>query len=833
MSCNSILFILVALSNVLVSFAVELRTALAIKETSNNRNPIAINAVDFKELIVNSNVFIDKTLLIKEILSGPSIVLINCPRSWGKSINLDMIKTFFEIQVDGNGRIIEPHENTTNYRLFVNGEITIDNKVQKLKAPLLIANHTDLIETYQGKHPVIYFDLAGIASENFDQFIYHIKLKISELYQQHHYLRSVLERKLAKSGAPKERKELSHEILLFDDIVRCKQNRRDTKYSLRFLGALLHEHFAKGIFVLVNDYDSILHKVLLDRGIKHFNDMKEFLGDILKKTFDDNQFLEKGILIGTVDITNEFHGLESVPHFDFFNNDLYEFFGVNGGEIDMLFDHLEISAEKRQLVDSWYNGYKAGKNAYLSVYHAHAVSQFLMSKNILNHWLEIRGVDMLINELLLIELYRNIFYAILTGEDWFVSLGTLKFYLTDFQDLQDSLNHPNPKKPHDLVFQYFFSIGYFTFIEDADGNQRHLGNTYRLRYANKQISKTVKKKLLDHYEMKLGVRSKKFKLSVPAYQESFVEFVDNDNQTSKKLETSLEAVLKHFPPFDASGCVVRADKPNVKQNRFLRLNANIINTLMEFLTLHVESYTKFRCSKLVLQKDDRLIVFHGEYKVKSAKGALVQAKQYTSRISIPEKIKEIKFIGINIRPDKTVEILTKTETKSEVNEFHAKSAKGMSTVQAEQFASGVSIPEKTKKIKFVGVIMKPNKTTEISNSTRTKMELVVNKFHAKSTKGTLRHAKKFTSSISISKKTKKIKFRGTDSRLIKTIEASTGTEMKSVVNKFHVKSAEGRALAQVKKFTSSILTSKKIKKIKFQGGIKPNKTAKISTRSET
>lgn len=77
----------------------------------------------YMKLIEESNIFIDKSLLIKDFLNHPAkVLLITCPRRWGKSINMDMIKTFLEIQVDENGNKHLDKTKCPNYKLF-RGEI--------------------------------------------------------------------------------------------------------------------------------------------------------------------------------------------------------------------------------------------------------------------------------------------------------------------------------------------------------------------------------------------------------------------------------------------------------------------------------------------------------------------------------------------------------------------------------------------------------------------------------------------------------------------------------------------------------------------------------------
>lgn len=86
---------------------------------------------DFAELLLKSNVWIDKSLFIKEFLeSGSKVVLITRPRRWGKSINIDMLKRFLAIEVDDKGQPL-PKEKCIHHKLFVGGEVIHESGEKK------------------------------------------------------------------------------------------------------------------------------------------------------------------------------------------------------------------------------------------------------------------------------------------------------------------------------------------------------------------------------------------------------------------------------------------------------------------------------------------------------------------------------------------------------------------------------------------------------------------------------------------------------------------------------------------------------------------------------
>ncbi|MEO1301396.1 MAG: AAA family ATPase, partial [Bacteroidota bacterium] len=88
----------------------------------------------FAELVLKSDVFVDKTLFIKEFLegSGGKVSLITRPRRWGKTINMDMLRCFLSIEVDDQGRPL-PQEKSFHRKLFTGGEVVISSQTDKVK----------------------------------------------------------------------------------------------------------------------------------------------------------------------------------------------------------------------------------------------------------------------------------------------------------------------------------------------------------------------------------------------------------------------------------------------------------------------------------------------------------------------------------------------------------------------------------------------------------------------------------------------------------------------------------------------------------------------------
>ena len=146
----------------------------------------------FAELLLTNNVFVDKSMFIKEFLeeSGDKVVLITRPRRWGKSLNMDMLRRFLSLEVDAQG-VPLPQEESLNRKLFVGGEVVIGPRTGKVKqlAPLKIAQQCpDIVTEYQGQYPVISLGLKEVTGSSYQEIEDKLKKYIGKLYDQHVYL---------------------------------------------------------------------------------------------------------------------------------------------------------------------------------------------------------------------------------------------------------------------------------------------------------------------------------------------------------------------------------------------------------------------------------------------------------------------------------------------------------------------------------------------------------------------------------------------------------------------------------------------------------------------
>ncbi|MEO1301369.1 MAG: AAA family ATPase, partial [Bacteroidota bacterium] len=264
---------------------------------SPKANPRVYTGTDnFYNLLIEGDVFVDKSLFIKEFLQDSSgeVILITRPRRWGKSMNMDMLKRFLALEVDEQGAPL-PQEQCRNHKLFVGGEIVVGPKTGKVKrlAPLKIAQqYPDLVSDYQGQYPVISIGFKDVTGDSYQEIEEAVKLQITDLYRAHSYLEQHIH---ATSSSVKQ----SHQEKL-QRYLTGKFGEQDAKNSLRFLSELLSHHFGQNVYILMDEYDTPINNAFIElKGKpKEFSKVLKLFRELFGNTFKGNPCLKRGMITG-------------------------------------------------------------------------------------------------------------------------------------------------------------------------------------------------------------------------------------------------------------------------------------------------------------------------------------------------------------------------------------------------------------------------------------------------------------------------------------------------------------------------------------------------------
>lgn len=292
-----------------------------------NRLPIGI--YDFKDLIDRKCYYVDKTLLIKDLIDrGGKVTLFARPRRFGKTMNMYMLKYFFEANVD---------EKT--------GE-PVDNSY--LFDGLRIMSAGDEYIKHMGKYPVIFISLNTMKQIEFDGAIGMLINDIADEFNRHSYI-------LNKISLSDEEKAFYYKM------SNKKGNVEDCKEALHVLSRLLKAYHGVGPVILIDEYDVPLQWGY-EQGPEYYARMLDLIRGMFEKTFKNNPYMGLGVLTGCLRVSREsiFTGLNNLDIISVLTKGYGEYFGFTDEEVVNMMTDFDLT-EKIDEARDWYDGYVFGK----------------------------------------------------------------------------------------------------------------------------------------------------------------------------------------------------------------------------------------------------------------------------------------------------------------------------------------------------------------------------------------------------------------------------------------------------------------------------------------
>jgi len=278
---------------------------------------IPIGISDFKELIETDNYFVDKSLFIKEIINEDAkVVLLPRPRRFGKTLNLSMLRYFFE----------KTEQEQETKGLFKGLDI----------------EQTSEFEEHCNKYPLIFLTLKEIKDISYENAISSLNQIISKEYSRHKYL--------LKSTTLDE-----IEKQRFQRILEDKAEPVEYRTSLKELSFLLCRHFDKKAIILIDEYDTPIHTAYVNG---YYNEMTSFMRAFLGDGLKDNSFLQKGVITGILRVAKEsiFSDLNNLGVYTLLSTRYSDKFGFTEMEVKGFLNYLKIENHFEK-IKHWYNGY--------------------------------------------------------------------------------------------------------------------------------------------------------------------------------------------------------------------------------------------------------------------------------------------------------------------------------------------------------------------------------------------------------------------------------------------------------------------------------------------
>ena len=313
---------------------------------------IGIGLSDFKHLIEEDFYYFDKTNFIDQVIQdGAQVKLFTRPRRFGKTLNMSMLKYFFDIK-----------EAEENRKLFKNLYI---EKTENFKE--------------QGQYPVIFLSLKDLKATTWEEMERKIIIILSDFFSEYEYLLNEL------TG-------ISFENL--KNIIYRKADIDELTTTLKFLTKILYEKYNKKVMVLIDEYDSPLVSAYINGYYKKAKDFfKTFYSIVLK----DNNYLQMGILTGIIRAIKAgiFSDLNNLSTYTILSDDYTDSYGLTEEEVEKILKDYGLEYEISKVKD-WYDGYRFGNS---EVYNPWSILNFLRFKELRAYWVDTSGND-LINDVL-------------------------------------------------------------------------------------------------------------------------------------------------------------------------------------------------------------------------------------------------------------------------------------------------------------------------------------------------------------------------------------------------------------------------------------------------
>jgi hypothetical protein len=469
--------------------SLKLRKSTKAKYKPPTSNTITIKS-SFKE-VMKSSAFVDHSKLIQVFVeNGNHVSLITCPRRFGKSSNINMIKEFLSCQVDENGKMITTYKNrTNNYKLFFsnlsNGE------------RLNITKDPDFVKGHLAEYPVIFVDFFNARGKTNEEIIQGIKSEISLAYKQHKYISVFYENILLSPKSTQYEKSNATEVLnefnLFFKNNGNDANNRDIMISLRALTMILFNHFGKKVFVLIDEYDAPLSSAIQNENENDVKTIIEFMDMILSSVFKANEsFLEKGLMTGISGIVRAAGNspLNNIIEYKFLSDHEYtQFYGFSEAQVEGLLSKFGKTEEEKSQVKLWYNGYMT-RVKHLPIYCPWPILRYLNSNQLMNYW-TISGSIKKMSEIFKVGGIRTNIEKLIEGQDIFITKFKNDIKPEDVKGLKELLNCKSELPQHyiDIFFSYLFELGYLTCTV--------VENKYRI--PNKEVRIMFEEQLIEYF----------------------------------------------------------------------------------------------------------------------------------------------------------------------------------------------------------------------------------------------------------------------------------------------------------------------------------------------
>ncbi len=459
---------------------------------------LPVGLSDFKRVIEDNYYYVDKSLLIKELIDqGAQALLVPRPRRFGKTLNLSMLRYFFEKpalplarQMALAGRATAPGRPGT--------EADLSGLFRHLK----IWQAGEEYSGKQGKYPVIFLTFKDVKEANWESALKKIKRLVQEEFLRHDYLRQ---------GASLKTEEREY----FSGIAKLTTDQSAYEDSLKSLCRYLARHHDQKVILLIDEYDTPIQAGYVNG---YYAEAVGFMRNFLSAGLKDNPHLEKGVLTGIMRVAKEsiFSGLNNLGVFTLLSHSFADKFGLTESEVKQMLKDFQI-ADRYQAVNEWYNGYVFGD---VVIYNPWSIVNYLnnLADGFKPYWLNTSD-NAVIEQLLT----RG-------GRELQTELESLIKGESIEKPVEENIVFAEIAQRDDLLWSFLLFGGYLKYVGKREQNKRWL---YQLQIPNLEVGSIYDRLVEGWFEKRF--ENKKLKMLLDAliggdmetFEELFAEFVAN------------------------------------------------------------------------------------------------------------------------------------------------------------------------------------------------------------------------------------------------------------------------------------------------------------------
>ena len=458
-----------------------------------NIKKLPVGIEDFKEIIEKDYYYVDKTAFISDLIAGGSKVhLFTRPRRFGKTLNMSMLRYFFEIGTDKS--------------IFDGLKIT-ENKT--------------VCDAYMGRYPVVSVSLKGVNGTDFE-----------EAYEQ---LRIVIRNEARRLAVLRDSSKLTGEekntyIKLTGDEARPS----GIAESLQLLCTLLEKHYGRKAILLIDEYDVPLDKAYSNKYYPQMVNMIRAMFDAALKTNDSIDF---AVLTGCLRVSKEsiFTGFNN-PKVRFISDERFdEYFGFTDEEVKQMLSYYGLEDHYEETRE-WYDGYRFGGQYVYCPWDVINYCDDLIGSSRAKpklYWINTSGNDMV----------RSLINVAADGSAQ-MEVERLIDGETITKTINEQLTHSEINKNIDNLWSILYMTGYLTMADDPEGD------SYRLRIPNREVREIYKQQVLEWFKDKTRVGSEKLEGLYAAFEgsdtQSITEILSNQLYETVSFYDAYESFYHGF-----------------------------------------------------------------------------------------------------------------------------------------------------------------------------------------------------------------------------------------------------------------------------------------------